>query len=98
MLLPGCIQILWQAMVDRCNPVCPFHRCPLCIGDGNEMHLLIFAEERSHVGNIETAMERSHGSKTLPARYRKVQVIDMEVNDIESGGFLSDHLQHAEMV
>src|SRR5271156_5357600 len=90
--------MLGEPMVDGSNPVCPWHWGALCLRDGNEIHLVIFAEERSDVGDVETAVEGCHGGKPVPAGYGKVQVIDMEVHDIEINRLLSDHLQHADVV
>jgi hypothetical protein len=43
-------------------------------------------------------MERGEVRCALPTRQGKVEIVDVEMNDIEAGGFFANQFQHQDMV
>ena len=73
-------------MIHRTLPVSESERRPLVIRDGDQGHIVEFAIEWRKICQIEPAMQSSHLRHRGSSRERKVQVIDMKMNDIEIGG------------
>ncbi len=84
-------------MMDRPLPVGTRQGLALSIGNGNHRDLREFPIQRTQLADIQPAVERGDMRTLLPPGERKVQVIAMEVDDIETAGRLEYALQHQEM-
>ena len=71
---------------------------PLSVGDGDQWHIRKPTIERHVIGEILSAVKRRHSPHRFRSKQRKVQVIDMEVQDIELGDALPHLVKHQHMM
>jgi hypothetical protein len=68
------------------------------VGDRDDGSLAKFLIQRHQIGNVQTPMQRRKVGYKLAAREGKVQIVDMEVDDIETCGLFENQSQHQDMV
>ena len=76
-------------MIDGRLPVGPRERLPLCVGDRDDRHVGKLPVERPQVGKIESAVECGQMRHAQASRQRKVQIVDVIVDEIESRRILA---------
>jgi hypothetical protein len=70
----------------------------LGVGDRDHGSLAEFLIQRHQIGNVQTPMQRGKVGYELTAGQGKVQVVDMEVDDVKAGRFFENQFQHQDMV
>ena len=70
-------------MVDVGHPICPGKRLALGLGNGSQRHLGELAIERHEIRDVEPAMKRRHMMQFQSAAEGKMQVIDVEMDDVK---------------
>ena len=88
------VQVEWQAMIHRADPVHPRQWLTLRIGDRYQRHLTEFLVQRAQVRNIQAAVQGCKSRPEVTPDQWKMQVVGMEVNDVELPGILEDPFQH----
>src|SRR5437868_13083541 len=92
------VEVRGQTVVDRTLPVDPGQRRPLRVGDRDNRHVAEFAIQRHEVRNVETAVKSSQRTNALSPGQRKVYVLDMKVDDVESMSLAKHKVQHSDVM
>src|SRR5258708_7217216 len=79
-------------------PINPGQRDSLGIRNGYQGNFIKLFIEGQQVGQVEAAMQRGHVGDGMPARQRKMQIVDMEMNDVEGSRFAENLLQQQNMM
>jgi hypothetical protein len=93
-LLVERVQLVGQAVMDGAAPVREVERRTLRVRDGDDRNVAEPAVEGRQVRNVETSVKRRDVRRWLPARERKVQVVDVEVDDVELGRARAHLVEH----
>src|ERR1035437_2722626 len=72
-----------QAVIDGRLPVGVRQRTALVIGYRHQWHFRELTEQRLHVMQVQTSVQRGDGGRWVMPEKRKVQVIVVEMNDVE---------------
>jgi len=83
-----------DSVVDGAREVSLRHRTALRVRDRNQRHVIETQIERQQIRQILTAVQRSHGAACDRPKKREMELIDMEVQDVEVVGPLTDAIQH----
>jgi len=87
-----------QAVINSADPIRLWQRFSLRIGDGNERHLGKFIIKQWQIGQVEPTMQSGQLAERAAPRKRKMEVIDMKMNEIELVGALKHVLKHQNVV
>ena len=69
---------------DKPSPASlPTATAPVVLRDRDHRHVAKFLIQRNQIRNIQPPMQRSYLGNRLPSTERKMQVIDMKMNDVE---------------
>src|SRR5205823_5112296 len=87
--------MLGYTVIHGGNPVRPWHRCALRVRNGHKIHIAELSMHKHYVRNVETSVQSCYSRDVLSSGHRKVQVIDMVMNDIELMCFPRYHFNHS---
>src|SRR5262249_3860741 len=90
-------QVVRQAVVHGPLPVGLRQSQALIVGNRYDRLVAIDVIQRLELRNIETAVQRREMREMMPLRQRKMQVVDMEMDDVELVEPLEDLLEQPEM-
>src|SRR5271165_1747628 len=92
------IEALWDPVVDCAAPPDPRQRLPLRIGNRDDVHIFEFLIERDQIRNSKLAMKSRNSRDWLAPCPRKVEIVDMEVQNVELMGFLKNQFKQADVM
>lgn len=90
-------EVCRQTVVDCLHPARLRHRLALHVRDRNDRHGAERIEHRLVLGQVEAAMHRSDERGGLPREHREGQIVEMEVQDIETAREPAHALEHGDV-
>src|SRR5690348_13655900 len=85
-------------MMNCADPIRECQRLSLGIRNRDQRHIGKFMIERRQVGQIEPSMQSCRLSQSAAARQRKMQIVDMKMNNIELLCPLKHLLKHCDVM
>src|SRR5262245_7925019 len=92
------IEIQRKAMINRSLPIDSGQGYSLGVRNGNNRHINELTIKREQIRQVQSAMLGSNVGYIDPSRERKMQVIDVEMDDVKGRGFLEDLLELEKMI
>ena len=87
-----------ETMIDRRRKVGVRHGQALRVGDGHQRHIVEAHIKRNQIGQILPAVQRGDGAVRDRPEQRKLELVDMEVQDVEFIGALAHAIEHQHVV